>query len=216
MYPIILFDLDGTLTDPKPGITKCVQYALAKMGIDEPDCDKLTPFIGPPLAKAFKEFYQMNDQQAVQAIAYYRERFSTVGLYENSVYPGIPELLGRLTEQGNKMVIATSKPTVFSVKILDYFHLSTYFSLIIGSNLDGTRVEKSEVIAFALAELGDVDRESVIMVGDRKHDIFGARDNGIDAIAVSYGYGSQDELRQASPKYTVQTVEELAAVLLSI
>ncbi|MDF2500001.1 MAG: 5-nucleotidase [Anaerosporomusa subterranea] len=214
MYPIILFDLDGTLTDPKPGITKCVQYALAKMGIEEPDCDKLTPFIGPPLAKAFMEFYQMDEQQAIQAIGYYRERFSTVGLYENSVYPGILELLGQLTAKGSKLVVATSKPTVFSVKILDYFCLSSYFAQVIGSNLDGTRVEKSEVIAFALSEIGNVNCESVIMVGDRKHDILGAKANGIDAIAVGYGYGSEEELRQATPKQIVQTVEELAATLL--
>jgi phosphoglycolate phosphatase len=214
VYPIILFDLDGTLTDPKPGITKCVQYALAKMGIEEPDCDKLTPFIGPPLAKAFIEFYQMNEPQAMQAVGYYRERFSTVGLYENSVYPGIPELLEQLIANGSKLVVATSKPTVFSAKILDYFCLSSYFTQVIGSNLDGTRVEKSEVIAFALAELGNVSTESVIMIGDRKHDIIGARVNGIDAIAVGYGYGSEEELRQAAPKQIVRTVAELAAALL--
>ncbi len=213
MYPIILFDLDGTLTDPKPGITKCVQYALAKMGIEEPDCDKLTLFIGPPLAKAFMEFYQMNELEAAQAVAYYRERFSTVGLYENSVYPGIPELLGRLTAQGSKLAVATSKPTVFSMKILEYFGLSAFFTEVIGSNLDGTRVEKAEVIAFALSCLGDIHGETAIMVGDRMHDILGAKANGLNSIAVSYGYGSLEELRQAGPCQIVGTVEELAAAL---
>ena len=213
MYPIILFDLDGTLTDPKPGITKCVQYALAKMGIEEPDCDQLTPFIGPPLAKAFMAFYQMNEQEAAQAVAYYRERFATVGLYENSVYPGIPELLGRLTGQGSKLVVATSKPTVFSVKILEHFGLAAFFSEVAGSNLDGTRVEKAEVIAFALACLGDIRGEAAIMVGDRMHDILGAKANGMNTIAVSYGYGSLEELRQAGPQQIVGSVEELAAAL---
>lgn len=214
MYSTILFDLDGTLTDPKPGITRCVQYALAKMGIDEPDCDKLTPFIGPPLAKAFSEFYQLDATQALQAVAYYRERFATVGLYENAVYPGIPALLAKLTANNRKLVVATSKPTVFSVTILDYFQLRSYFSSVVGSNLDGTRVEKSEVIAFALAEIGSVSKTSVLMVGDRKHDVIGARENGIDAAAVGYGYGSAEELRQASPRYRVPTVAALAALLL--
>ena len=215
MYPIILFDLDGTLTDPKPGITKCVQYALSKMGIDEPDCDKLTPFIGPPLMKAFIEFYHMDAEQAALAVGYYRERFSVTGLYENSVYPGIPELLEQLKDAGCTLVIATSKPTVFSVKILEYFRLNSYFSQVIGSNLDGSRVEKSEVIEFALSQLGQVDRRSIIMVGDRMHDVLGARANGLECIAVGYGYGSKEELQQAGPKQIVSSVAELTAVLLS-
>lgn len=213
MYTTILFDLDGTLTDPKPGITKCVQYALGKMGITEPDCDKLTHFIGPPLAKAFAEFYRMDQLQANQAVGYYRERFSTVGLYENSVYPGIREILAQLKAEGSNLLVATSKPTVFSVKILEHFGLNSFFSEVVGSNLDGTRVEKSEVIAFALSGLGQVEKNSVIMVGDRMHDILGAKDNGIDAIAVGYGYGSREELNQAGARRIAQTVEELTALL---
>lgn len=215
MYSVIMFDLDGTLTDPKPGITKCVQYALARMGINEPDCNKLTPFIGPPLMKAFMEFYHMDEEQAALAVGYYRERFADTGLYENSVYPGIPDLLERLTARGSVLVVATSKPTVFSVKILEYFRLSSYFSQVIGSNLDGSRVEKNEVIEFALSQLGDVNRKSIIMVGDRKHDILGARANAIECIAAGYGYGTQEELQQAKPKQIVGTVAELASVLLS-
>jgi phosphoglycolate phosphatase len=210
-----MFDLDGTLTDPKPGITKCVQYALARMGINEPDCNKLTPFIGPPLMKAFMEFYHMDEEQAALAVGYYRERFADTGLYENSVYPGIPDLLERLTARGSVLVVATSKPTVFSVKILEYFRLSSYFSQVIGSNLDGSRVEKNEVIEFALSQMGDVNRKSIIMVGDRKHDILGARANAIECIAAGYGYGTQEELQQAKPKQIVGTVAELASVLLS-
>lgn len=214
MYATVLFDLDGTLTDPKPGITKCVQYALDKMGIVEPDCDCLTHFIGPPLAKAFSEYYQMNEEQSVKAVGYYRERFATVGLYENAVYSGIPELLQQLRSRGTKLLVATSKPTIFSVRILEHFGLSTFFTEVVGSNLDGTRVEKSEVISFALSGLGEVEKKTIVMVGDRKHDILGARDNGLDAIAVGYGYGSEEELLQAGAKRIAQTVEDLTALLL--
>lgn len=213
MYTIVLFDLDGTLTDPKIGITTCVQYALQKMGIEEPDLDKLIPFIGPPLTYSFKEFYHMTAEQAEQAIDYYRERFSTIGLYENAVFPGIPELLEELRQQGKTLIVATSKPTIYSVKILEYFKLESYFQSVVGSNLDGTRVEKHEVIEYVLAELSEYDRSQIIMVGDRMHDIQGAKRNGIDVVGVAYGYGSREELEQAEPNYIVDTVAELREYL---
>ena len=213
-YDIILFDLDGTLTNPKEGITKCVQYALGKMNIIEDDLEKLVPFIGPPLMQTFKETYQLTDEDANKALAYYRERFSTVGLYENAVFPGIPELLEKLTAQGKTLFVATSKPTVFSVRILEHFGLQKYFQAIIGSNLDGTRVEKNEVIEYLLSELGDHDSAKVLMVGDRKHDIWGAQKNGIDVVGVGYGYGSAEELSSAMPNYLVKTVNELEELLL--
>jgi phosphoglycolate phosphatase len=213
MYTIVLFDLDGTLTDPKIGITTCVQYALQKMGIDEPDLDKLVPFIGPPLTYSFKEFYHMTDEQAEQAIEYYRERFSTIGLYENAVFPGIPEMLEELRQQGKTLIVATSKPTIYSVKILEYFKLESYFQSVVGSNLDGTRVEKHEVIEYVLTELGDYDRSQIIMVGDRMHDIRGAKHNGLDVVGVAYGYGSREELEQAEPNHIVDTVAELREYL---
>lgn len=209
MYDIILFDLDGTLTDPKPGITKSVQYALAKLGIDEPNLENLVPFIGPPLLKAFKEFYHLDDEQATLALQYYRERFATVGLYENAVFPGIKSMLAQLKKQGKILIVATSKPTVFSIKIIEHFGLQDYFQAVIGSNLDGTRVEKGEVIEFALSELDQVDSSKIIMVGDRKHDVIGAKNNGIDVIAITYGYGSLEELNEAEPTYIVNTVQEL-------
>lgn len=214
MYDVIMFDLDGTLTNPKVGITKSVQFALNKMGIQEQDLEKLTPFIGPPLIPSFKEFYSMNDEQAKQAVHYYRERFSTVGLYENAVYLGIQELLEQLKSQGKTLIVATSKPTVFSVKILEHFGLRDYFTAVIGSNLDGTRVEKNEVIEFALSELSDYDSTKVIMVGDRKYDIIGAKKNDIDVVGVGYGYGGLDELKEAQPTYIVSTVKELQELLL--
>lgn len=215
MYNIILFDLDGTLTDPKPGITKSVQYALAKLGIDEPNLDNLVPFIGPPLLKSFKEFYHLDDEQATLALQYYRERFATVGLYENAVFPGIKDMLAQLKKQGKTLFVATSKPTVFSIKIIEHFGLQDYFQAVIGSNLDGTRVEKGEVIEFALSELGEADLTKVIMVGDRKHDVIGAKNNGIDVVAVAYGYGSLAELNEANPNDILHTVQELHEFLLA-
>ena len=213
MYNIILFDLDGTLTDPKVGITRCVQYALEKMGIIEDDIEKLVHFIGPPLMLTFKESYHLTEEQAWQALGYYRERFSTVGLYENAVFPGIPELLAGLKEQGKTLYVATSKPTVYSERILEHFGLHGYFQAIIGSNLDGTRVEKYEVIDYLLSQLGDHDRSKVLMVGDRKHDIIGARRHGVAVAAVAYGYGTLEELDQAKPDYIVHTVKELTELL---
>jgi len=214
MYEIILFDLDGTLTDPKPGITKSVQYALGKMGIVEEDLEKLTTFIGPPLTTSFKEFYSMNDDEASQALQYYREYFSTVGLYENAVYAGMKELLAELQNHGKTMFVATSKPTIFSIKILEHFGLIHYFKAVIGSELDGTRVEKNEVIEFVLSEIADHDPRKIIMVGDRKFDILGAQKNDIDVIGVAYGYGSYAELKTAKPNYIVGTISELGAILL--
>lgn len=209
MYEVILFDLDGTLTDPKVGITKSVQYALAKMGIAVADPDTLIPFIGPPLTYSFQEFYGMSVLEAKQALEFYRERFVETGIFENAVFPGIENLLRQLQKEGKTLLVATSKPTVYAVQILEYFRLQAFFKAIVGSNLDGTRVEKHEVITAALAELGDYDRAQIVMVGDRKHDVIGAKKNNIDVIAVSYGYGSIAELTAAEPNYMIHTVAEL-------
>lgn len=213
MYTTILFDLDGTLTEPKIGITKSIQYALRRFGINEENLDNLEPFIGPPLLKSFMEFYNLSESDAKKAVEYYRERFSTVGLYENAVYPGIPEMLEELCNKKVKLIVATSKPTVYSVKILEHFDLYQYFDTVIGSNLDGTRVEKGEVIEAVLNELKDVDRQMTIMVGDRKYDVIGARENGLKVISVAYGYGSFEELREAQPDYIVTSVKELHELL---
>lgn len=153
MYSYILFDLDGTLTDPKPGITGCVQYALHKFGIEEPDPDKLEPFIGPPLLDSFQEFYGFDEEKGLQAIAYYRERFSTVGLFENEIYPGIAQMLARLQKAGSRLAVASSKPTVFVTRILEHFEILSYFDVIVGSELDGTRGRKEEVVEEALRQL---------------------------------------------------------------
>jgi phosphoglycolate phosphatase len=213
IYDVILFDLDGTLTDPKVGITKSVQYALAKFNIIEEDLDQLTPFIGPPLAEMFKEKYFFDGERARQAISYYREYFSSGGLYENVVYPGIPQLLTKLCQNNKRLIVATSKPTLFSEAILKYFSLDSFFSLVVGSNLDGTRIAKTEVITYILDQLSGIDRSKVVMVGDRKHDIIGAKNTGIDSIAVAYGYGSLQELQAAKPDYLAATVEELGRIV---
>ncbi|WP_028560836.1 HAD family hydrolase [Paenibacillus pinihumi] len=213
-YNVILFDLDGTLSDPKIGITKSVQYALEKFGIYEPDLDKLEPFIGPPLDESFKKFYGFNEEQCKRGIAYYRERFKEKGMYENILFPDIPKLLEQLNAAGKVLVVATSKPTVFAEQILKYFSIDHYFDLIIGSNLDGTRVAKTEIISHILGEMKSYDKRDFIMIGDRKHDIVGANNTGIHSIGVLYGYGPLEELQQASPTYIVDHVTELADILL--
>lgn len=217
MYQYILFDLDGTLTDPKIGITTCVQYALHKMGIEEPDPDRLEPFIGPPLIDSFREFYGMNEEEAVRAVEYYRERFSTVGLFENEVYSGIPELLARLKKDGRKLAIASSKPTVYVKKILEYFSIYEYFDIIVGSELDGTRCHKEEVVEEALEQLSADDKfrkRDAVMIGDRKFDIEGAKAHQIPSIGVNYGYAADNELVEAGADCVVGNVKELSEVLL--
>ena len=212
----VLFDLDGTLTDPKRGITRAVQYALRKRGISPPEANDLEPFIGPPLEQSFRERLGLDASDARRAVEDYREYFSQKGLYENEVYDGIPALLSALRDSGRRVCLATSKPTLFAERILEHFDLTKYFDLVVGSNLDGTHVEKALVIGTALAGVGGVLPERVVMVGDRMHDVHGARSNGIAAIAVTYGYGTREELRAASPTSLAETVDELRHLLLAV
>lgn len=212
-FEVILFDLDGTLTDPKIGITKSVQYALGKFGIIEDDLDKLEPFIGPPLSDSFREFYSFGDAQIVQAIQYYREYFSRKGLYENKVYDGMKGMLKALKNCGKKLIVATSKPTEFSEQILEYFNMEGYFDFVAGSNFDGTRAKKGDVIRYVVSNLSGYDKKNIVMVGDRKFDVYGARENGIQSIAVTYGYGSGIELTEAKPEFLAHSVKELSDLL---
>jgi len=211
-YRVILFDLDGTLSDPKIGITKSVQYALEKMEIIEEDLDRLETFIGPPLQVSLAEQYGMDEAQIHQAIAYYRERFSKKGMYENKLYPQVTTLLANLKEQGYQLAVATSKPTIFAEQILSYFNLEQFFDLVVGSHLDGTRSAKGEIIAFVLESFSEVPRQHFIMIGDRKYDIAGAQENQIDAIGVTYGFGSLEELQHAQATYIVSSVQELQEI----
>ncbi|HKM33950.1 MAG TPA: HAD hydrolase-like protein [Lachnospiraceae bacterium] len=222
MNDYVLFDLDGTLTDPKVGITTCVQYALASFGIEEPNLDKLTPFIGPSLKESFMDFYDFDEEKAEAAIEKYRERFTDTGIFENEIYPGILEMIRKLKGNHKKLAVASSKPTVFVERILEHFEIKRYFDVIVGSELDGTRVDKAEVVREALNRLygdseTDVDqkRKATVMVGDRKFDVAGAKAEGIKSVAVTYGYGPMDELRIAKPDYIVRSVEELEKILLS-
>jgi phosphoglycolate phosphatase len=213
-YKIILFDLDGTLSDPKEGITKSVQYALQSMDIVEPDIDKLECFIGPPLQVSFAEYYDFNEGNTQKAINFYRERFKEKGMFENKLYSNIPLLLKSLIEQGFTLVVATSKPTVFAEQILKHFNIDQYFELIVGSNLDGTRASKTEIIQYILDKYNDHKLGDFIMIGDRKHDIIGANNTGIDSIGVTYGYGSFEELSHSNPTYIVKSVDQLKDLLM--
>lgn len=211
-YQYILFDLDGTLTDPFEGITNSVRYALSKVGIEAQNSD-LTCFIGPPLKESFMKYYGFSDCDAEKMIETYREYFSVDGLFENRVYDGIEALLNRLCESGKTLIVATSKPEVFSKRILDHFGLSKYFRLIAGSNLDGTRVKKGEVIRYALQTAGITQKDAVVMIGDRHHDIDGANENGVDSVGVLYGYGNREEFEAAGATFIAATVEELEELL---
>lgn len=214
-YRYILFDLDGTLTDPKVGITKSVQYSLKKNGIVVDSLSDLEKFIGPPLKESFIEFYSFNEKNSMQAIEYYREYFKDKGIFENEVYEGITILLKELKSRGFIIAVATSKPTVFAERIIEYFGLTEYFDIIIGSNLDGTRTSKAEVIRYVIDELAIEKLEEAIMIGDRKHDVIGAQNNNIDSIGVLYGYGSTEELEAVNPTYIVNSVSSLYQLLIS-
>lgn len=210
----ILFDLDGTITDPKLGITKSVKYALNKFNIEVDNLDSLCKFIGPSLKDSFIDFYGFTEENAEDAIKYYREYFSVYGLYENFVYENLESMLIQLKEHGKSLIIATSKPAVFAEKILEHFGLMKYFDFVGGSNLDGTRVNKNEVILHALSKNNIENLSEVIMIGDRKHDILGAKSVGIESIGVLYGYGDYDELNSNGADYIVESVRELASLLL--
>ncbi len=214
-YKILLFDLDGTISDPKVGITKSVQYALEKTGIIESDMDELECFIGPPLHVSFSEFYQLNERQTEKAIEFYRERFKAKGMFENTLYKKIPELLKSLQKQGYTLTIATSKPTVFAEKILNYFQIDHYFDHGVGSNLKGTRSAKNEIISYILNQHPENNLSDFLMIGDRKHDIIGANQTGIDSLAVTYGYGSKEELLEVSPTYIVDEVQQIKEIIVN-
>jgi phosphoglycolate phosphatase len=208
----IFFDLDGTLTDPKPGITGSIQYALAKLGREVPSQDELAWCIGPPLRASFVMLLG-GEEHADRAVALYRERFGDVGLFENSVYPEIEGVLAKLSQSGLRMFVATSKPHVFARRIIDHFGLNPHFEHVFGSELDGTRVHKADLLAYALKQSG-VDASRSLMIGDRSHDVLGAKANGIDAIGVTYGYGSAEELLAAGARHLCVSPRAVLDVIL--
>lgn len=214
-YQVVLFDLDGTVTDSGPGIMNSVQYALAKFGILNPDRAVLRRFVGPPLSDSFERFYGLSQSEAVKAVDYYREYYRAGGIFENEVYEGIRELLQELKKGGCKVYLATSKPQVFSEQIMEHFEISSYFDGVVGSFLDGTRVDKSEVVAEALRLAGVTPKtcSSAVMIGDREYDIHGAHKLGISAIGVLYGYGSREELEKAGAEQIADSPKELLKIL---
>lgn len=214
----ILFDLDGTLTDPKEGITKSVQYALKHYNIQVDDLDTLCPFIGPPLTDSYKKFYGFTDEQAWEGVLIYREYFSDRGWHENKEYGGIREMLEALKNSGKILMVATSKPEEFAVKILEHFNLAQYFDFIGGADMEETRSRKGDVVRYVLEHsgLGAEAAERAVMVGDREHDVLGARECGIDCVGVLYGYGSRQELEACKAAWVVDNVKELEELLLSM
>ncbi|HFI0214248.1 TPA: HAD family hydrolase [Streptococcus suis] len=213
MYQTILFDLDGTLTDSGQGILHSVAYALDQMGIDEPDLANLQRFIGPPLYESFSRFYQLNPADTQAAVDAFRVYFKDKGMFENQLYDGILPLLESLKQAGKTLAIATSKPEVFAKQILEYFDIAHYFDVIAGASLDSSRISKTDVISYALAQL-NYEPQTTIMVGDREHDIEGAQANQLASIGVLYGYGNRQELEEAGASWIIETVPDLQKILL--
>ena len=211
----ILFDLDGTLTNPKLGITKSIQYALRSKGIDITELDSLTKYIGPPLRDTFMDF-GFNEEEALELITKYREYYKGTGLYENEVYAGIKELLHKLKEKGKRIYTATSKPEKFAKIILEHFKLDHYFDDICGASMDNSRSTKEEVIRYALSKNQITELSEVVMIGDREHDVEGARMVGIASIGVLFGYGDRDELECAGADRLAGTVEELNEIIMEM
>jgi phosphoglycolate phosphatase len=203
----IFFDLDGTLTDPKPGITRSIQYALRRLDRAVPSEDELTWCIGPPLRASLQKLLG-GDELADRALALYRERFADIGLYENQIYPGIADILAALTASRRRLFVATSKPQIYAERIVAHFCLAGRFERVFGSELDGTRVDKTELLRHAL-QATDIDPSRAAMIGDRSHDMIGARNNGMTAIGVLYGYGGQAELVEAGAHHICATPDKL-------
>ncbi len=214
MYKYVLFDLDGTLTDPGIGITNGVMYALKKFGIEVSDRTELYKFIGPPLLESFMKYYGLSEEDSRQAIVYYREQYNTTGLFENEVYEGIPKLLSELKEAGKMILLATSKPQESATRILKHFGLYEYFDFVGGASMDGSRTKKADVISYVLDSCGITDLEAAIMVGDREHDVLGAKQVGLKTIGVLFGYGNYEELEQAGALYIAEKVEDISGYIL--
>ena len=214
--PVVLLDLDGTLTDSAPGIVNCLRYALDALGYEHPDDDTIRTFLGPPLAVTFRDHFGMDDATVPLAIATYRERYHDVGLFENDVYDGIPAMLDELNAAGLTIAIATSKPTYSATRILKHYGLDQHLAYIGGAELDGSRDSKALVIEHVLEELNlDPANGGIVMVGDREHDIRGAAQHGIPGIGVLWGYGSQEELEIAGAMSVAASPQALTAQLLT-
>ena len=213
-YDIILFDLDGTITDPKEGITNSVAYSLKSYGISVEDKNDLCCFIGPPLYASFMNYYNFSEEKATEAVERYREYYAQKGIFECDLYPHIETLLKKLCDNGKKVVLATSKPEFFAKKILEYFDIDKYFYHVAGATMDGERIEKADVIKYAFDNMKITDTFSAIMIGDRKFDVEGARELDVDSIGVTYGYGSLNEIEISKPNFICEDVEAIEKILL--
>ncbi len=216
MFDIIFFDLDGTITDSGDGIKNSAAYALNKFGIPVPDRDDLNKFIGPPLVGSFRNLFGMSNEDADLAVVYYREYYAVKGIFENSLYEGVVDMLETLKNAGKTIVLATSKPEIYANQILKYFKIDGYFTHVCGAEMDHKRTDKHEVIEYALETANVTDRSRVIMIGDRNYDIVGAKKSGLKSIGVTFGYGSYDELKTAGADYIVNTAKEITDLLLGI
>lgn len=212
MYDLIMFDLDGTLVNSEEGVTKSVQYALNAFGIEENNQDNLRRFIGPPLIDAFMNFYNMTEQDALSAVKKYRERYSKTGVYENKLFPDVENVLEELKKNGKKLALATSKPHIFAREVLKSFNLTEFFDILVGAEFDGTRNDKKDVIAEVLKQAGEY--KNPVMIGDRKHDVEGAKKNGVDFIGVSFGFAPEGEFKQFGVDRIADNFKELLGMLL--
>ena len=216
MYQYLLFDLDGTLTNPKEGITRSVQHALRHFGIEVADPDTLTPYIGPPLIPSFIEFHGLTQEQTLEALQVYRQRFSTVGLFENEVLDGVPEMLRALKQNGRFVAVASSKPEPYVIRILEHFDLLQYFDEVVGASMEEKRSAKKDIIEEALRRMGKApgDRD-ILMIGDRMHDVEGAQLCGLDSLGIYTGFAPEGELEDAGATYVFHTIRDMADFLLN-
>lgn len=215
MFKYVLFDLDGTLTDSSLGIINGVVYALEKFGISVKNRSELGCFIGPPLVDEFMNYAGLSRDDALQAVAYYREFYRVTGIYENEVYNGIDNMLKTLRDSGKKLILATSKPQQFAEIVLNHFNLMQYFDCVVGATFDGKLNYKADVIRVALERSNISDKVNAIMVGDRHHDIEGAKQNNLKSIGVLYGFGDLDELKISGADYIAETPEEILEILIN-
>ncbi len=212
-YDTVLFDLDGTISDSGRGITNSVKYSLKKFGIVENDFEKLKRFVGPPLYASYEKYYGFSHEEALEAVEYYREYYNAGGIFELELYDGIIDLLKYLKASGKKIILATSKPEIYAEKIALHFGFKDYFDNISGALLDGSRIEKDDIIRYALERVGVSVVSECIMIGDTSYDVLGAKAFGMDSIGVTYGYGSREELADAGATYIVDSTEEIKEIL---
>ncbi|HEY6806682.1 MAG TPA: HAD hydrolase-like protein [Pyrinomonadaceae bacterium] len=212
----VVFDLDGTLTDPAEGILRCIQHSLTALEIPCPPDVELKRFIGPPLREVFCQLCDSADEVLVErAVTVFRERFSTIGLFENTPYPAVSQMLIDLSGESYNLYVATSKPQVYAEQILKHFSLADHFIEIHGNDLAGHLDDKAELLR-DLLERRNLDPQATIMVGDRKHDVIAAQKNGVSSLGVTYGYGSKEELTEAGANYLAETPGEVVDCIVEL